>query len=154
MGFILLLFSICLLVALIAFVNKANDGNCAFLGFTVSVMISIVIMLLTLWNSYGNTVTMQERLVAIEQYSHTVKVYSKHGIAEFKTSDGREITDLKYQNYQNQIGRMLVDLRDEINKYNARLVGKNVMSKNWFWSWCIVPAPKDSVILEMSDYTN
>jgi len=154
MGFIFFLLFVCSIIALICYISNYNSGNAAAVGFCICLTLSAVIMFITWADSYGSTVIMQERLTSIDQYAHTVRVYSKHGVAEFKENSAArpELTDLKYQNYQNQIGDMITDLRDQINKYNNKLVGKNLMGKNWFWNWCIIDAPEGSVILKMSNY--
>jgi len=150
MGFILFLLLICLAIGFIAFLCEGNDFTAATVGFLIPGVIGSIIMAFVWGNSYDNYVVMQERLSNINQYAQTIKSYSKLGVAEFKA--GSEITDLKYQNYQTQIGKMITDLRDQITRYNTRLIGKNVMKKSWMWNWCIIPAPEGSVILEMSDY--
>lgn len=153
MGFILLLLFICLCISLLCYLVNDRDLGAGLAGFLVPGIISTILMLAIWGNSYDNTVVMQERLNTIEQYAQTVKSYAKRGVAEFKNGGGSgELTDLKYQNYQTQIGEMIVDLRNQVKFYNTRLIGKNVMSANWFWSWCIIPAPENSVVLKMSDY--
>jgi len=152
MGFILLLLLICLGISLLCYAVNDRDIGAATAGFLVPAICSMILMAFVWGNSYDNTVVMQERLNTIEQYAQTVKSYAKRGVAEFKTTGTGEITDLKYQNYQTQIGEMIVDLRDQIKYYNTRLIGKNIMSASWFWSWCIIPAPEGSVVLKMSDY--
>lgn len=154
MGFIFLLLLICSMIAYICYVS--DNSVAAIIGFCICLVISVIIMAFVWGQSYCNSVTMQERLISLKQYTHTVEVYSRRAVAEFKhgSSNSPELTDLKYQNYQNQIGEMITDLRDEINEYNTMLVSKSLMGKNWFWNWCIIPAPEGSIILNMSDYIN
>jgi hypothetical protein len=155
MGFILFLLAICLIISFIAFICEYNF-TAATVGFLIPLILSSIIMAFVWGNSYDNYVIMQERLSNINQYAHTIRSYAKLGVAEFRagSSNRTELTDLKYQNYQTQIGEMITDLRKQITLYNTRLIGKNVMKKNWVWGWCIIAAPKDSVILQMSDYTD
>jgi hypothetical protein len=155
MGFILFLLFICAVIGLIVFICE-SDFSSAIVGFLIPGIICSILMAFVWGNSYDNYVIMQERLSNINQYAQTIRSYAKLGVAEFKTgsANGTELTDLKYQNYQAQIGKMITDLRDQITKYNTRLIGKNVMKKSWVWNWCIVSAPEGSVILQMSDYTD
>ena len=152
MGFIFLLLLICLGIAFLCYIACDRDVDSALVGFIVSGIIAMLLMAVIWGDSYGNSVAMQERLVSVEQYAQTIKTYANRGVAEFKGNSGREMTDLKYNNYQTQIGEMITDLRDQINRYNTKLVGKDIMGKHWFWNWCIIPAPEGSVLLKMSDY--
>jgi len=154
MGFILFLLVICLLIGFMVFIHEGF--SCAVVGFLIPFIVCSILMAFVWGNSYDNYVIMQERLSNIDQYAQTIKSYSKLGVAEFKTgsSNATELTDLKYQNYQAQIGKMIIDLRNQITRYNTQLIGKRVMKKSWAWSWCIIAAPEGSVILKMSDYVD
>ena len=152
MGFIFLLLFICVVIALISYWGCDGELDAGAVGFIVSAVISTLIMFIVWGDSYSGYLDMEKRVNVIEQYAQTVRTYAKRGVAEFQTTGGREITDLKYQNYQTQIGEMIIDLRDQISEYNQELIGKRIMKNSWFWSWCIVSAPEASVVLKMSNY--
>ncbi len=157
MGFLFLLFFISLLITCISLLlgDDWDDRLChGAITFIVCFLVSTAIMCIVWGDSYAGYVSMQEKEVTIEQYAQTVRTYASRGVAEFKTgpSTNTEFTDLKYQNYQTQIGQMIKDLRDQIKSYNEELIGKQVMKKSWFWNWCIIAPPKGSVVLRMSDY--
>jgi hypothetical protein len=154
MGFVLLLLGVCVLISLISFFSSDHDFDSTALGFIIPLVISFVIMCIVWSDSYCDYVSMQENKVNIEQYAQTIDIYSKRGVAEFKDGEftGAEITDLKYNNYQHQLGKMIIDLRNRVRDYNEELVGKTVMKKSWFWSWCIIAPIEGSIVLNMSDY--
>lgn len=154
MGFIALLLFISLGIAYIIYLTGYKRIETTLWAFIICIIFCFVILFGILAESFSSTVKMQYKLVNIEQFSQTIKSYTEYGIVEFQNNKTGEITDLKYQNYQTQIGKMIIDLRDQITQYNAKLIGKEVMNKHWFWSVCIIPPPKDSVILNMSDYIN
>jgi hypothetical protein len=73
-----------------------------------------------------------------------VSFYSEKGVAEFNVVPGKEITDLKYNQYQNTVGELIRDLRNTVEGYNRILVSKRQMKASLFWSWMII-APDDDM---------
>ena len=153
MGFILLLFLCCLTIGLINFMPARRTATRIKVGFTSFAISSVCCILLMcivwLW-SWDTTVDMKQNLANLSAYKHTIETYKKNAMGEFKA--GAALTDLKYQNYQQQIGQMITDLRGRIVSYNNSFVGKNAYKDNWLWSWCIFAPPEGSQLLEMSDY--
>jgi hypothetical protein len=153
MGFVLLLLLICLIIAVATFFEYSSIRrgiSSAIFSFVVSVTVCLFIMSVIWVFSWDSTVDMKIDLANLNSYKHTIEVYSAKAGGDFKA--GKEVTDLKYQNYQDQIGRMITDLRDKIVKYNKSLVGKTAYKENWIWSWCVFAPPEGSKQLEMSDY--
>ncbi len=156
MGFVLLLIFIVLFIGAVAFIASDKENwatNCSLCMLISAIICSLLLAVIwgVSWSTYSG---LQKRAAIIEQYQHTINVYADKGVAEFRANSGTssEFTDLKYQNYQVKLARMIVDLRSQIVKYNNTLVGKRVSKVNWFWNWCIIAAPEDFKVLKMADY--
>jgi len=157
MGLVISLILICVLTTALCYFNSSDRdriGN-ALAGLITSFCISTALMLIIWAASYGNFLGMQRRLATVEQYGSAVEIYAEKGVAEFKRGNGgvSEFTDLKYQNYQGQIGKMIIDLRRHVKEYNENLVTKRLLKKNWFFSWCVI-MPDNGKIIKMKDYLN
>lgn len=133
----------------------------AWTGAIISLIMSAVIVISTWAVSYNNYVGLEKSLAVIEQYKETVELYASKGVKEFEPSAGlpagvlphSEFTDLKYNNYQTQIGEMIREMRDTIVKYNATLTSKKVMKDNIFFNWLIY-LPDKLKTIKMADYLN
>lgn len=156
MGFVLVLIILSVLITWVTYSatidedKKKNEAKCSAV---VCGVMGLVIMVVIWLCSYVSYVGMEQDFATIEQYESSVQLYAEKGVAEFKPGKGMpsEFTDLKYQNYQTQIGQMIVDLRNKIRWYNEALVGKQIMKRSWFWSWCII-MPDNAKVLKMKDY--
>lgn len=135
--------------------DKKNRKEGVIIGSCICAVAFLMIMGATWGTSYDSHVTMQERLVNIDAYKHAINIYADKGVAEFKSGGVRmstELTDLKYQNYQVQLGEMIVSLRRQIVYYNEAFIGKREFGSNWFWGWCIIGPPDGYKPLRMEDY--
>ena len=132
--------------------NNNKRENCVA-GAIISSALTAVVFIIIWAGSYVSFLEMEKNLATIEQYSSAVKLYAEKGVAEFKPGSGQpsEFTDLKYQNYQGQIGQMIKDLRYQVKEYNSDLTGKKLMKDNWFFSWCII-MPNNTKIITMQEY--
>lgn len=154
MGLIILVIVICLVMGIISaseYGNRRHKINAFTRSFGWSILGGLVFLCVISYTSYYNTVDIKERLVNISAYEHSIKAYVKKASA---VQGAGELTDLKYQSYQKQIGEMIIDLRREIVIYNSDFVGKIEYRKSWFWSWLIFPPPLGSQVLDMADYIN
>lgn len=152
MGLTLLVLIICLMIGIMAafeYGNKRRRISCFARSFGWSILVGLALVCVILYASYYNTVDMKERLVNISAYKHSIETYAKRASA---VQSAGELTDMKYQNYQKQIGEMIIDLRKEIVIYNSDFVGKIEYKKSWFWSWIIFPPPLGSQVLDMAYY--
>ena len=154
MGLILLIVAICFVIGIIAASEyKAIEHRVdVFIKYAgVSGLIGLAFLCIILYTSYYNTVDMKERLVNIDVYVYSIETYTKRATA---VAGSGELTDMKYQNYQKQIGEMIVDLRKEIVAYNSDYIGKIAYGRSWFWNWVIFSPPNFSRAMDMSDYIN
>jgi hypothetical protein len=155
MGFILTLILISVVIATISlFVSKGKNAVAnSTTALITCLIISSVLIVFTWAISYSNMIRMQEKAVIIEQYKEAVELYAEKGVAEFKPGSGKatEFTDLKYNNYQTQVGEMIRELRDAIAKYNKMYISKKIMKNSIYWNWCII-MPEDSKLLKMGDF--
>lgn len=131
--------------------DKKIDNMAAGLGLS-SLFVAIIIAI-TVGCSYGSYITLKEKLAVIEQYKETVELYAEKGVREFKpgTYSPTELTDLKYNNYQTQIGQMIREMRDTIVKYNTLLTGKKILNNSFMFSW-VIYLPDEMNTIKMSDY--
>jgi hypothetical protein len=98
-------------------------------------------------------VSLHQTFATIEQYKESIELYAEKGVAEFKpgSASSTEFTDLKYNQYQEQIGRLIRDLRDTIVDYNKSLTGKQIKNNSWFYNWVVI-MPDGLETVKMADY--
>ena len=156
MGLIILFLLLCIGIGWLSHWGTEKDrdrkGN-AIAGFLIPFIILSVGVVATRAKSYSTYIELKERLAVIEQYKETIELYADKGIKEFKpgTSYTKEFTDLKYNNYQTQIGQMIRDMRDTIVQYNTVLTGKQVMKDGWVFNWLIY-LPDGLKTVKMANY--
>jgi hypothetical protein len=156
MGLIILFLLFCIGISYLSYWGSEKDrdrkGN-AFAGFLIPFIILSIIVVIARGQSYVTYIEIKENLAVIEQYKETIELYADKGIREFKPESPytKELTDLKYNNYQTQIGQMIRDMRDTIVTYNTKLTGKQVMKEGWVFSWLIY-LPDGMKIIKMADY--
>lgn len=152
MGFIFLL----IVISAIVGIMRLFDTSEVFEGiktFLICMVATLCLMGIIWGDSYGNTIGMASDIINIRQQGNTVEIYAKKGLAGFKDNSGpQSITDLKYNNYQTQIGAMMSKLQEDIADYNEDLIGKTIMKQSWFWGWCIFSPPEGAEVQEVSNY--
>ena len=134
-------------------IREKKIGN-MIAGMIVSGAILTFVTIIALSMSYSSYITLKEKLAVIEQYKEAIELYADKGVQEFKPgslSGPSEFTDLKYNNYQTQIGQMIREMRDTIVYYNTALTGKQIMKDGFMFSWLIY-LPEDMKAIKMADY--
>jgi len=133
--------------------KDVKQANMHF-GMIASGCILTLISCIILAVSYANYIELRQKLVIVEQYQETIQLYATKGVAEFHQpgASSAEMTDLKYNNYQTQIGQMIREMRDTIVEYNKSYTSKKIMKDNWMFSIYIF-LPDDLTTIKMADYT-
>ncbi len=109
--------------------------------------IHIIGTTITLYNSYYSYLDTRAFYTAtIEQYTSAVKIYQDKAVIDVESAAW---TDLKYQGYQDNISKLIIDLRNKIVAYNDMFVKKQVLKKNTFFSWLIVNVDDDMKLIKM-----
>ena len=119
----------------------------SYIAITVCAFMFIFIHSLVIGMSYDKY--LQDRAffsATKEQYHSAITVYENHATINMNRAS---FTDLKYQGYQENIGKFVSDLRNNIINYNESIVKKRVMGDNLFLNWFIVEPDNDMVIIKM-----
>lgn len=129
---------------------KLSNAGAGALASTIIIAVITTVMFLDSYNSY---IGLAKKLATIEQYKESIELYADKGVQEFQpgSTGSKELTDLKYNNYQTQIGQMIRDMRDTIVDYNEELTGKLMRKNNWFFSWIII-VDENMKPIKMADY--
>ena len=125
----------------------------AWAGLVISTVIATIMLSIIFLASYNSYIELAQKLATVEQYKESIELYADKGIQEFQpgTTRATEFTDLKYNNYQTQIGQMIKDMRDTIVEYNKDLTKKKLRKSNWFFSWITI-VDEDMKLIKMADY--
>jgi len=84
----------------------------------------------------------------IEQYRGAVEMYKDYAVIDM--SKTRSVfTDFKYQGYQQEISKMILDLRRKIVSYNRSFMLKKIKNASWFFNWYIITNDPDMKIIRM-----
>lgn len=95
------------------------------------VVLGLMICGLVFLFSWDSAIDQHKRLGIIEQYVSRIKIYESRAKGNFTTG---EITDLKYNNFQEQLGEMVTELGRVVVSYNKTQIGKKLYHANpVFW---------------------
>ena len=149
------LFIVCILISFLSFtMSYSKDeriGN-ATAGLITSSIVSIIVVSIFVGISYMNYIGLKQKNVIIHQYAESINLYSKLAVPNKNVVKSTEITDLKYQNYQESIKELVQQLRGKIVSYNYVLVGKRELGNNIVFSWLVIMPDKNMKILKMEDF--
>lgn len=152
---IISLFIVCILISFLSFImsySKSKRVGNATAGLIISSIISFIIIGTFVGISYMNYVGLKQKNVIIHQYAESINLYSKLAVPNKNVVRSTEITDLKYQNYQESIKELIQQLKKQIVSYNYVLVGKRELGNNIVFSWLIIMPDKDMKTLKMEDF--
>jgi hypothetical protein len=123
----------------------AKRLECMLVGFIVPTVILGFVCCFIWGASYDSYLDLHKYRASFEVRATAVSFYSEKGVAEFNVVPGKEVTDLKYNQYQNTVGELIRDLRRTIESYNQILV-------SLFWSWMIIAPDDDMQPIVMSQF--
>jgi hypothetical protein len=133
------------LLAFLIFIGNIGDRHrsmYATIGASVMMLIFVVIGAVTACSSYGN-------YIDIKTYRDSKYMQDFSTIMEFNNiisqSRGKqsEITDLKFQGFQENVAYLIRNHRNNIIKYNERIMGKRIMAKNCLVGFLIFNSEED-----------
>jgi hypothetical protein len=156
MGIILIFLIIAGNMGFITYVSTEKEEyktTNAITAFVVSSIIFSIFLILSGLISYDSYIDMKQDLAVIEQYSNSIKYYKEQNISQFKNLNSKEITDLKYNKYQEQLSKMIIDLRNRIIGYNEIYAAKKVKKDSFLFNILII-LPSDMKPVKMEKYIN
>ncbi len=141
----------CVLTFSVAWSSKdlSETVICATVCTTIIAFISIVV----LSSSYQNYIGLKQYHANFENHAQTINKYVKLA-SNFDKKTATEITDLKYQSYQNSLNTLIKDFRNYCTEYNKVVVGKKTLDNNIIFSWLIIAPDKDMKVVQVSDFLN
>lgn len=127
-------------------VFKFNPKDATFITILIGMIITfITVLALTLsYISYLNIRAQYDAV--INQYKGAVTMYADYATLDMEKAT---FTDFKYQGYQENVAKVIVDLRKEIVSYNKTLIQKRIMNDNPVFSWLIIAPDKDMKIINI-----
>ena len=132
---------------LITFLTHRDNSNNTVGAVTVTGIISTVILVIIVASSYTSYLDIRAQYDAvINQYKGAVTVYADYATLDMEKAT---FTDFKYQGYQENISKVIVDLRNEIIIYNKVLIKKRILDKNPLFNWLIIAPDKDMKIINI-----
>lgn len=146
---IIMIICFIIIASIILAFYKYNDNDIE-IAIKASIACSIIFCLITsliISTSYREYLKDRAFFTATkEQYFNAVKVYKTHAEIDIESA---AYTDFKYIGYQQNIGALIISLRNRIIKYNERIIKKRIMGKNLLFSWYVIEPDDDMVIIKM-----
>jgi hypothetical protein len=125
--------------------------ECTVVGVIISAAVFGIICCFVWGISYNSYLDLHKWRASFEVRATAISFYSEKGVQEFNVVPGKEITDLKYHQYQSMVGELIRDLRNTVEVYNRELVSKRQMKASLFWSWMIFGPDDDMQPLVLSE---
>lgn len=129
--------------------NAVGTLICGIICATVVVVISTA----TLAISYAQYIGLKQYRANFENHAQAINEYTKLA-ANFDKRNATEITDLKYQSYQESLKTLIKDFRNYCTEYNRVVVGKRVLDNNIIFNWLIIAPDEDMKVVQVSDFLN
>jgi hypothetical protein len=148
-----LLFISIVIIPYLVYIGNDKSKEFGAVWGVISTIIASAIIIIMWSNSYNTYVNMKKDAANFEIYADTITSYEKLAVLDTKNLKS-ELTDLKYQNYQNSIKELVKDLRNSCVNYNRILAGKEAFGNNIIFSWLIVMPDDDMNIVKFSDFLN
>lgn len=154
-----LIFITCVCIAAIIIGNKSYKINDIigplpyFILFFVFALFSVFIGIkMDSYSSYLKYKTFHSYVS--KEYKIKIDIYTKKAF-EFESlnKNSKEITDMKYNNYQEQLGKMLTEYTNEIIAYNYWISSNRALRKNIITSWLVVAPDDDMKPLSIEELT-
>lgn len=142
----LLMLFFLLVIVFFIWIDLKQDYDGAGITFGVILFIVIIVIFPCIsYNSYLSLVEFREG----DYIEHKVKaIHQLKGMIE---EDDNLIAETKDE-YYITLGRITVELNEEINWYNGKLISKRKMNDNIIFSWFIVSPDGDMKIVKADDY--
>ena len=143
----LITLALVVIAAIIIFAAFTNDPRNATFAAILCSMVTGITIILILVASYASYLDIRAQYDAvINQYKGAVTMYADYASLDMEKAT---FTDFKYQGYQENVAKVIVDLRREIVYYNKVLIKKKIMDKNPVFSWLIIAPDKDMKIINI-----
>ena len=111
MWLIIILLIICLIIGIVSYFLNDKDPGCGLIGIVVPIIILSIILMISISASYGTYVNTRAFYDGIiEQYRDCITIYEDAAILDIKRA---ALTDFVYQGYQENINKMIIDLKDQ-----------------------------------------
>ena len=149
MGMFLIILIISLIVAGIGYVvtYESEKIETAIACFMITALICCLLPFGILIGSYTTYVDIRAKYdTTISQYKDSITMYKNNATIDVKKAS---FTDFKYEGYQENIASFIKTLRQEVVSYNKTLIGKQILNRNFFFSWIIVEPDSDMKILKL-----
>lgn len=143
----LMIFLLITIGGLIIFLTHKYDRKDTIFATIICGAISTIVVVIVVVVSYISYLDIRAQYDAvINQYKGAVTVYADYATLDMEKAT---FTDFKYQGYQENISKIIVDLRNEIIAYNKVLIKKRILNKNLFFNWLIIAPDKDMKIINI-----
>jgi hypothetical protein len=145
-----------LVAAAITFISIMDEYDKSFkkcvlysrVSLAITFFVGIVMHIVLVSSSYNTYVDARAKYDAIiTQYRQAVTMYGDRASIDINRAT---FTDFAYQGYQENIGKMIIDLREEVTKYNKTIISKRTYKKNIFFRALIVPPDDDMKIINLT----
>jgi len=146
MGLLLCFLGICIIIGIIGFLVDDRDFASGLVGFLVPAGLFTIVTIAILGTSYSNYVSLKAKYDGVvSQYKQAVTLYTDRAVLSTEIA----FTDFKYQGYQENMGKLISDLRTQVAEYNQSYFEKQTMHKSWFFRLLIFEPDPDMKPLEI-----
>lgn len=132
-------------IAIYALVDEEPEGFLIMMILTLAVIILCIGV--PMFASYNSYVDMKKTYEAtISQYRNSVEMYEDKAVINVNEDS---FTDFKYKGYQENIAQMIRDIRNKVESYNNKYIGKQEFGSNPLFSWYIVGPSEDMKLIRL-----
>jgi len=105
----------------------------------------------TITPSYTNYLDLKSDRVVIDQYRSALSIYINNANvpAGAKGKVISDLTDRKYENYQENLSDSIQRYQCKVTGYNKQLIQKRAMKNSLMWNWVIIGPDDDMKVIQM-----
>jgi len=141
MGLILLFIVVTIVASLYTYNTTNHDKTASITCATVLIVVFSIITTLIVSASWAGYIELKQTEATIQQYKEAISLYVDK--AKLDITDPKVLTDLKYNEYQNSLGRLIMDYRNAVNEYNKNLISRQILNNNIMLNWLIIGPDPD-----------
>jgi hypothetical protein len=146
-GIIPLIVGIAAIVGLLVILGD-NSLVCFMACFITFNLIGAVICGIILWSSYGSYMSVTNfKTTQYQQYVDTVNKYE--ALISKDRGNGAELTDLKFQGFQQSLAKMIEALRLKVVDFNETVADKRILANNPLIGFLIFPPGPEVELLPL-----
>ena len=135
-----------IIITILAWSYDEDAGICTLITELIAGSFLVVAILGCSYSTYLDQRAFYD--ATVNQYRNSITLYKGHAVIDVESA---ALTDFKYGGYQENIGKMVIDLRGKVANYNEGIIKKRKMESNIILNWLVIAPDEDMRLLTLGE---